>query len=109
MALAMLIPYPQERPAPEPRLCVHFAAVDQWTRSQVRVLICFSCGESLRRIALALGNRQTHWRAEIDSGSPVMAARVATDEEIGSAFRRDVLRQSTAVMSTDPLAPLERT
>jgi|SRR6266850_4598170 len=54
-------------------------------------------------------NRRTQSRPEIGSGPPVMAARVATEEAIGSAFKRDVLRQSTSVMSTDPLAPLART
>ena len=42
---------------------------------------------SLRQIALTLETRRTQWRAENGSGSPVMAARVATDEAIGSAFR----------------------
>jgi hypothetical protein len=42
---------------------------------------------SLRRIAITLENRGTQWRAENGSASRVKAARVATDEAIGSAFR----------------------
>src|SRR5260370_3965976 len=70
---------------------------------------CFLVPRLQRLLTGPCENRRTQWRAENCSGPPVLAARTATDEAIGSAFRCDVLRQSTSVMSTDPLAPLERT
>src|SRR6266700_2720492 len=56
------------------RLYVHFTAVDQCTRSQVSVLICFSFGEFVRAIIVILSpdtrNSRTRFLPTSAAASP---------------------------------------
>jgi hypothetical protein len=62
-------------------------AIDEIQKEYARMKKLGAGSFSLRRIAITLETRRTQWRAENGSGSPVIAARVAADDAIGSAFR----------------------